>query len=95
MKFEYKFITNVFIQLVNYYRYLFVNTFIWYSSLFNFHWNKLNSMFKSGWDLSEYKMNLVTQHWEFVEGYVVMMLGHVGDVASAFAETPMASLCCS
>ena len=50
-------------------------------------------MIHSGWDLSEYKLILVTQHGEFVEGDVVMMLGHVGDVASAFAETPMASVC--
>ena len=47
----------------------------------------------SGGDLSEYKINIVTQHWEFVEGDVVMMLGHVGDVASAFAEIPTASVC--
>ena len=55
----------------------------------------INVLTHSGRDLSECKMYLVTQHWEFLEGDVVMMLGHVGDVASAFAETPTASLCCS
>ena len=94
MKVEYKSNTNMFKQLVNYHRYLFANTFYKVFKLLNYHWNMYNSIIHSGWDLSEYKTNLVTQHWEFVEGDVVMMLGHVGDVASAFAETPTASLCC-
>ena len=46
----------------------------------------------SGWDLSECKINWVTQHLLFVESDVVM-LGHVGNVASAFDEPPTASVC--